>query len=142
MKALLIIPIVLFCHAAAAGDIDAPKWLEFLGEKYQAMQSSKPADRLADGRIVIIIPNSSAGEDRINAVFDRNVVVERGSRVVWINQDNITHNVRGMAANGDHLFYSGHLDTGESYEYTFNETGAFLFVCPMHPWQAGTVKVE
>ena len=134
-------------------------WLRDTAEKYTVdrLPTGEPAntvelgdaperaaapDRLADGRIVIIIPNSSAGEEKINAVFTRDVVVGRGSTVVWINQDNMRHNVRSMSTSGNQVFYSGYLETGDSFEHTFNQPGTYVFVCPMHPWRSGTVTVQ
>ncbi len=135
------------------------KWLKDTAEKYsvdrfptgeptntveteRAPTKAGAPDHLADGRVVIIIPNSSAGEEKINAVFSRNVVVGQGSTVVWINQDNMRHKLRAMTASGNQVFYSGYLDTGDSYEHTFDDPGTYIFVCPVHPWRSGSVVVE
>ena len=111
-------------------------------ETEQAPIKAGAPDRLADGRVVIIIPNSSAGEEKINAVFSRDVVVGKGSTVVWINQDNLQHKLRAMTSGGNHIFYTGYLDTGDSYEHTFDNSGTYIFVYPVHPWRSGTVVVQ
>ena len=52
------------------------------------------------------------------------------------------HNVRSMTTSGNQIFYSGYLETGDSFEHTFNQPGTYVFVCPMHPWRSGTVTVQ
>lgn len=36
---------------------------------------------------------------------------------------------------------SGMMESGDSYEYTFNESGIFEYYCTIHPNMAGTVEV-
>ena len=56
--------------------------------------------------------------------------------VVWTNMDSVTHTVTANA------FDSGDLDEGETFSYTFTETGTYDYVCIYHPGMRGTVLVE
>src|ERR1051325_903781 len=42
---------------------------------------------------------------------------------------------------GDPIFDSGELATGETFSWTFNETGTFTYHCHIHPNMKGTVQV-
>ena len=39
------------------------------------------------------------------------------------------------------MFSSPVLETGESYEFTFNEAGTYLYWCRVHPPRVGTITV-
>ena len=150
--------ILLTSSYAAAKDEKPHDWLKDAAQSYSSERSSSLApgnnltpeasarvatfDHLPDGRVVIIIPNSVAGEEKMNAVFARHVEIDKGATVVWINQDIMEHNVEGLTQDGEILFLSGHLATGDNFQYKFDESGEYQFVCPMHPWQKGTVKVR
>ena len=61
--------------------------------------------------------------------------IKQGDTVRWVNQDNTPHLVQGNFAS------SPNLNTGESYEFTFNEAGNFDYICQYHPSMSGTVRV-
>ena len=42
----------------------------------------------------------------------------------------------------DGIFDSGQFMPGESWSYTFEETGTFTYYCIIHPWMEGIVIVE
>ena len=58
--------------------------------------------------------------------------------VMWINKDSVTHHV--VSDTG--VFDSGDLATGQSYNYTFNQTGSFPYHCSIHPSMTGTIVVS
>jgi len=57
---------------------------------------------------------------------------------MWINKDSVTHRV--VSDSG--LFGSGNLINGQSYNYTFNQTGSYPYHCAIHPSMAGTIVVS
>ena len=74
------------------------------------------------------------------------VTVEVGTTVTWTNDDGVLHTVTsGTSADNvgtpDGLFDSGFLNEGESWSYTFTETGEFDYYCSPHPWMIGKVIV-
>lgn len=68
------------------------------------------------------------------------ITVKKGTTVTWTNQDSIEHNIApddvssGFA--GSEL-----LGRGESYSFTFEETGTFNYHCTPHPFMTGVVEV-
>jgi len=63
------------------------------------------------------------------------LTVEKGTRVVWTNRDDIPHNV--VDAQG--RFKSKVMDTGDSWEHTFTEAGTYSYFCSIHPHMTGKV---
>ncbi len=74
-----------------------------------------------------------------NNLFPANIDVGVGSKVTWVNQDTAPHTVSSM--HGGQL-KSGNFGKGESYSYTFNSAGSFMYVCDVHPDMKGTVTVK
>lgn len=64
------------------------------------------------------------------------MTIKKGTTVTWINNDSPTHNIKGDA------FKSMDLKTGDTFEFTFNETGTFDYICGLHPKMTGTIIVE
>ncbi len=64
--------------------------------------------------------------------------VMAGETVSWTNMDDETHTVTA----DDGTFDSGEIENGESFNYTFEETGTFDYYCTIHPEMTGSVIVE
>ena len=60
-----------------------------------------------------------------------------GTTVVWTNKDGVSHTVTG---NGN-AFDSGNLSGNETFEFTFNEAGAFDYFCRFHRDMTGRIVV-
>lgn len=63
--------------------------------------------------------------------------VEVGTTVVWTNKDDAAHTVTSKG----NVFDSGNLSNNESFEFTFNEPGAFDYLCRIHRDMTGQVNV-
>jgi plastocyanin len=75
----------------------------------------------------------------VNLAFDPAVItVSTGTTLVWRNEDAVPHTV--TATEG--AFDSGIFDPGGSFAFTYNEPGAFPYVCQLHPQMQGAVTVE
>lgn len=61
-----------------------------------------------------------------------------GTTVVVTNEDDVSH----TWTSEDDLFDSGSLTQGESFEYTFEDAGEYMFVCSIHPGMDGSITVE
>ncbi len=68
----------------------------------------------------------------------REVTVARGTRVTWLNRDDMPHTV----VSSDKQFESGPLDTGDRFSHTFDETGTYRYFCSLHPRMTGTIVVR
>ena len=65
------------------------------------------------------------------------LTVPVGTTVTWINKDDEPHTV----VEGDKLFKSHALDTGDKFSFTFSTPGAFKYFCTIHAHMVGTVVV-
>jgi plastocyanin len=67
------------------------------------------------------------------------LTVKRGTRVVWINDDDVPH----LIVNVERRFrQSPLLDTGQRYAVTLTEPGTYSYFCSLHPSMQGKVVVE
>jgi plastocyanin len=83
-----------------------------------------------------------------------NIKIKKGTKVTWINQDTVGHNVMKEheheekvhdAPTADEVkpdvFASPLLARGESYSFIFNETGKIGYHCAPHPYMTGSITV-
>lgn len=68
------------------------------------------------------------------------VTVAAGTRVVWINHDDIPHEVVG--ADDPRTLKSPPLDTNDQFAFVFTKTGTYKYFCGLHPMMQGTVVVR
>ncbi|MFC1995360.1 cupredoxin family copper-binding protein [Chloroflexota bacterium] len=61
-----------------------------------------------------------------------------GAIVVWYNGDSVTHTVTAR----DNLFDSGNLSPGDTFQYTFEQSGALEYYCKIHPSMVGKIIIE
>jgi plastocyanin len=86
--------------------------------------------------------SSNLGPNQIaiqNFAFNPSTLtVKAGTTVTWTNLDSTNHPV----ASDTGVFNSGTLNNGQSYSYTFNQTGSYPYHCTVHPSMTGTITVE
>jgi plastocyanin len=72
------------------------------------------------------------------------ISVATGATVMWSNDDSAVHTVSSGTVDGGltEVFDSGLFMTGESFEFTFDESGAYDYFCMVHPWMTGVVSVS
>lgn len=80
-----------------------------------------------------------------NEVWLHNQIVEpyqtkisKGTTITFINKDPKNHTVGEMK----NTFYSGKLKPGDSFSYTFNDTGYYAFYCNYHNSMIGQIIVK
>ena len=61
-----------------------------------------------------------------------------GTTVLWYNNDSVPHTVTAR----DNSFESGSLSHGDSFNYTFEQSGTFEYHCQFHPSMLGKIVVE
>lgn len=64
--------------------------------------------------------------------------IKKGTKVTWVNNDDIAHNVYEM----NNLFQSENLDQGSTFSYTFDQPGEYTYYCSIHPSMEARVIVE
>ena len=86
--------------------------------------------------------SSSSGTVKIsmkNIAFNpNNVTVKVGQKVVWTNDDSVSHNV---VAQSGASFQSNVFNQGGTYSFTPKKAGTIQYVCTIHPGMTGTITV-
>ena len=67
------------------------------------------------------------------------ITVPAGTRVEWVNHDDVPHTVTGDGGRGP--LKSSALDTGDRYAVTFETPGEYPYYCAVHPHMRGKVTV-
>jgi plastocyanin len=93
----------------------------------QATQPSQAAAAAAGKQVVI---DQFAFEPRV-------LVVAPGTRVTWINRDDVPHTATSNQK--PRLFDSGALDTDGQFSHVFATPGTFDSFCAVHPRMTGQV---
>jgi len=65
------------------------------------------------------------------------VTIKKGTTVVWTNVDPVSHTVSSSLLSKT----SGKIESGGSWNYTFNTTGTWNYYCAYH-WDKGKITVE
>ncbi len=74
----------------------------------------------------------------------QNLTVKTGTTVTWINMDTVGHNIESGTHEQEDLtkiFESPILQHMQSFSYTFNEPGEYVYHCDPHPYMEGIVIV-
>ena len=98
--------------------------------------NKKPEPKLVETTLCEIEKNSAIKSSN-KSFYPEAILVNTGDTVQWNNADTSIHTV--TSNNG--VFDSGMMMAGDSFEYTFEDSGTFDYVCLLHPWMKGTVKV-
>lgn len=69
--------------------------------------------------------------------FPRDLTVQQGSIVTWVNRDAVPHDATDEA--GD--WGTGTITPGESATLTFDSPGTYQYLCTIHPNMKATLKV-
>jgi plastocyanin len=69
----------------------------------------------------------------------QSVTISAGEAVRWTNIDKVGHTATSVTPG---MFDSGNLGQGESWQFTFNTTGVYEYLCTPHPWMTGTITVQ
>jgi len=66
------------------------------------------------------------------------VDVKVGTTVRWTISGQQPHNITSMTG----TWKSNNLTTGQSFSFTFNKAGTYMYQCTIHPQMRGTVIVR
>ena len=92
----------------------------------------------------VIIPNGNSLQGNIGYYLPLNLEIKSESTVVWENNDVIAHTIQSQDIDGNPsgLFSSSLLETGDTYEFKFTESGEYHYYCTIHPWRIGVITVR
>ncbi len=92
----------------------------------------------------VIIPNGNFDVSGSSFYLPLNLEIPVGTTVTWANEDTVPHTVQSQDEFGKviALFNSPPLNTGDRFEFTFEESGVYNYFCSFHPWRVGLVTVK
>ena len=121
------------------------------------MDEAMMMDDAMDGASTITqisIPEGTGipGCEADDACFDPfSVEINAGDTVVWTNDDSLIHMVNAGDLSEDSSaigfdypngFDSGLMMAGDTFEWTFDDSGDYPYLCQLHPWMIGTIQVN
>lgn len=75
-----------------------------------------------------------------NFVYEpQELTVAPGTKVTWTNKDSAPHNVQDISELNIRI--SIDLKQGETFSITYQNPGSYSYICSLHPFMTGTVKV-
>jgi len=94
--------------------------------------------------VQIIIPNGNFNVSNSSFYFPLNLETRIRTTVTWANEDTVPHTIQSQDKYGKviALFNSAPLNTGDRFEFTFEESGIYNYFCSFHPWRVGVVTVK
>lgn len=107
----------------------------YFGRRGNAAPPAQPAAPVDSSRVtrseaVVRVANLAFGEQSLH--------VRAGTRVRWINQDQVQHSVTA----DDGTFDSGLIEPGAAWERVFDRAGQYTYHCAPHPFMTARVVVE
>jgi len=64
------------------------------------------------------------------------LTIKKGVTVIWTNNDSAPHQIKSSALNSNELV------NGQSFSFTFTNSGTFEYSCAIHPSMTGKIIVE
>ena len=91
----------------------------------------------------VVIPNGNSDIDSVGFYLPLNLEIPENTKVTWVNDDSVPHNIQSQDEFGIviDLFNSPPLNTGDRFEFTFEEAGVYNYYCSFHPWRVGLVTI-
>ncbi len=74
------------------------------------------------------------------AFHPRELTVPPGTRVTWVNRDDVPHTATSSAT--PRVFHSGTLDTDDRFAHVFSTPGTYEYFCAVHPHMTGKIIVR
>jgi len=92
----------------------------------------------------VTIPNGNYDISGSGFYAPLNLEIPAGTTVTWVNDDSVPHTIQSQDEFGNviALFNSPPLNTGDRFEFTFDEAGVYNYFCSFHPWRVGLVTVR
>ena len=93
---------------------------------------------------IVEIPNGNSAIDSVGFYLPLNLEIPENTKVTWVNEDSVPHNIQSQDEFGNviDLFNSPPLNTGDKFEFIFEESGVYNYYCSFHPWRVGVITVR
>ncbi|HJM79528.1 MAG TPA: hypothetical protein QF656_03210 [Nitrosopumilus sp.] len=105
------------------------------------LESDKKFEKLIDTQI--LIPNGNYDVSGGSFYLPLNLEIPTNTKVTWLNDDTVLHTIQSQDKFGNivGLFNSAPLNSGDTFEFIFTESGVYNYYCSLHPWRVGVVTV-
>lgn len=70
------------------------------------------------------------------------ITISVGTTITWTNEDAVGHTVTSGTRGSPSGMFDADVGAGETFSFTFEETGTYEYFCSIHPGMDGTVIVE
>jgi Icc protein len=121
--------------------VPAPELRSLLGITDVRFVAGNRSLAVVDQLLEAAASNAAAGQAQVKienfAFAPSPMSVPPGSRVTWVNHDDLPHNVIST----NKAFASPALDTGEMFTFEFARPGEYSYYCSLHPMMQGRVVV-
>ena len=88
-------------------------------------------------------PDGNTITIRDNSFSPTSLTIDPGTTVRWVNNGSAIHTVTsGTRNNANGIFNSGDMRNGDSFEFTFTNSGTFDYHCTYHLGMDGTIVVR
>jgi plastocyanin len=137
---VLVVPALLLagCNRAASGS--DPDGVPRAASGAKTTPETTPAAAPANARTPV--PKAETNQVVIDnfAFRPQLLTVAAGTKVTWVNQDDVPHTVTSTAR--PRVFASGTLDTDDRFAHVFTKPGTYEYFCAVHPHMTGKVVVK
>ncbi|MGH1521880.1 MAG: cupredoxin domain-containing protein [Nitrosopumilus sp.] len=118
--------------------------IKFLIENEIITLNNNEIELLENVDATIIIPNGNFDVSGSGFYLPLNLEIKRHTTVTWANEDSVPHNIQSQDEFGKviDVFNSPPLNTGDRFDFTFEESGSYNYYCSFHPWRVGVVTVR
>ena len=124
--------LLLLAVAAGCGTSPGETWVPNATE--QVAPQTAPADAATpDAKTIQVVIDNFA-------FSPREITVAPGTRVTWVNHDDVPHTATSSAK--PRAFDSKGLDTDATFSFVFKAPGTYEYFCAVHPHMTGKVIVK
>jgi plastocyanin len=131
---ILLVGMVILLAGCGVNPSAAPPNSPVLHDEISGnISSARPQDSASSGEATHVVIDNFA-------YSPREITVAPGSRVLWVNRDEVPHTVTSTTKSK--LFDSGALDGEESFAFIFQAPGIYDYFCVLHPHMTGRIIVK
>ena len=121
-----------------------------VGDVDEMVVESEPEPEVVETSSLIATVQTAVGsgtpgcEETNECYLPYEVAIDVGGTVIWENIDTAAHTVTAgkMPEGPSGVFDSGLFMSGNTFEFTFDESGTYDYFCMVHPWMTGKVIVN
>ncbi|MFQ5970415.1 MAG: TIR domain-containing protein [Nitrososphaerales archaeon] len=104
-----------------------------------------PSEETEQKMVAVLIPKGACNVSNKHFFIPKEIMIQKGTKVIWTNSDSATHTVTSGDVddpeNWGKIFESGLNKPGTTFEWTFDTAGEYPYLCMLHPWMIGKIRV-